>query len=556
MNWGGFAQGFSTGFNNGVQMGKTVKQAIQEKRLEDARAQGMISAKAAQEKAIADSVKETGIDTATQPTQATSDAQPAPSAQAASAPAAAAPDQPPPVDASLPGAPAAAPDETGATTPAAAPTQPVAEAAPEVVRTQSAAAAPPLPAPKEIATPKEPVPAQDGSPAASGMATPQKPTRFTVNGKGFGTREEALAYAKANAPDIMDFMHKTLVPKMQEAYLEQGDIEKAEAWGKWAKDRQNQKNMETWAKAYKSAQAGDMEGAANHVFELYKGYDDGVTPLSKETVKDKDGNVTGFNVRLKDDATGEERTQFVDKRALTEMGLAALSPPQMFEQVYKRQQQADLLSAKAAIDAQNDQRTFNKDVTLKNMEIKANKERDASKAKADADKQERQHGYKLGELVKKDDLEKAGYGAKKKAELQAEIDLAKENGATPEEIKAMVRHKVIGTEYKKTTDPSERKALVRSDLMKNDPTFPRAKPEEQEAKIATAMKQIYGDDVSAKPAQPKAAQPDPTLAVGAPAPAGLKDGAYKDQKTGQPFRVQGGKIVPLDAQTGGASANF
>lgn len=186
---------------------------------------------------------------------------------------------------------------------------------------------------------------------------------FVIGGKGYANEKEARAAAEKAAPSEMEFMEKALVPKMRQAYLDRGDIEMADKWGKWAEERDNKAAMKEWANAYRAAQMGNIEKAADHVFNLYKRYDDGITPLSKEVVKDKDGNITGFNVRLKTDATGEERTQFIGRKELTEMGLAALSPPQMFELQFKRQMEAEKVAAAAAAAEAKDSRTFVREMT-------------------------------------------------------------------------------------------------------------------------------------------------------------------------------------------------
>lgn len=60
------------------------------------------------------------------------------------------------------------------------------------------------------------------------------------------------------------------------------------------------------------------------------------------------------------------------------------------------------------------------------------------------------------------------------------------------------------TTSKKTTDPTERRALIRSDEMKNNPKFARMSPEEQNKAIDAAMETVYGKDANKgdKPAAP------------------------------------------------------
>lgn len=538
MNWGGFAGGFSQGFNNGVQMGKTVNDLVKQDKIEKIRAEGIAEAQAARKAEIDASVK----DSQAKAESAAENVAPQSTGPTGTRTGEIAPDTadvqtqavpPPGVVQQQPLAPPvnspqsaadAAPARPAPAPAAAAPmpqAQPIPDAAP--VPDASAAPAPPQPVP--------PAPM-----AAGGMAG--APKRYTVNGKGFDDPAEARKYAESSAPTLTEFMRKTMVPKMQEAYIAQGDPEKAAAWGKWASESEHEDHAKTWAKTYQAAQAGDIDAAAAGVIKMYKNYDDGISLVSSEKVKDKDGNITGFNVKLKTDATGEQRSQFIDKKALTEMGLAALSPVQMFEQVYKRQQAADQLGAKAAIDAQNDARTMQRDVVKQAMiEDRADKRTAASDARRAAEA-DRQHGYKLEELATSEQLKEAGYGKAEKAKLQAKVDLLKDNGMSADAVKAIIPNLIGVDGYKKTTDPAERRALITSDLMKNDPTFSREKdPTKQAAKVDQLMGVIYGPTAApaAKPGVttvPNQMQPAAAAPVAAPG-AKPKGVPVWDAKTGQ-----------------------
>lgn len=316
--------------------------------------------------------------------------------------------------------------------------------------------------------------------------------RFAVGDQTFGTREEALAAASKKAPSVMDFMSKTLVPRMQEAYMAQGDVEKADAWGKWAETRQSKQAMTEWAGAWRAASMGNIEKAADHVFNLYKTYDDGITPLSKEAVKDKDGNVTGFNVRLKTDATGEERTQFIDKSTLTEMGLAALSPPQMFETQFKRQTEADKLALQArtelAKEGRADAREIAKETRADAREI-AKEQRGEVR---DTRKAARDQGYALEKLSIEEQIRRAGATDKVKQETNAKVDFLRSSGYSEDFIREALPGILGMGDYKKRTSPDEARRLAFSDRMKSDPTFVRKSSTEQQAILDQDMKLILG----------------------------------------------------------------
>lgn len=538
MNWGGFAGGFSQGFNNGVQMGKTVNDLVKQDKIDKIRSEGIAEAQAARRAEIDASVR----DSQAKATNAAENVVPQPTGQTGTRIGEIAPDtadvqtQAVPQPGMVQQQPLAPPANSPQNAVTAMPPQPAPVAPPTQAPAAPVAQAQPIPDAAQMqdtsAVPQAPAPI-----AAGGMAG--APKRYTVNGKGFDDPAEARKYAESSAPTLTEFMRKTMVPKMQEAYIAQGDPEKAAAWGKWASDTEHEEHAKTWAKTYQAAQAGDIDAAAAGVIKMYKNYDDGISLVSSEKVKDKDGNVTGFNVKLKTDATGEQRSQFIDKKALTEMGLAALSPVQMFEQVYKRQQAADQLSAKAAIDAQNDARTMQREVTRQGMiEDRADKRATATDARRAAEA-DRQHGYKLEELTTADQLKQASIGKAKRAELQSNIDLLKENGYTPEEVKGMIPGLLKAGEFKKGTSPDEARRMFVAERSK-DPVFVTKKPEEQQRQINALMEMAgYGGAGAAAPsAKPSAVTvPNPLQpAAAAPAPASSakpKGIPVWDAKTGQ-----------------------
>ena len=527
MNWGGFAGGFSQGVNNGMQIGKAFSDALKQKKIDDIRAEGIAEAQAARQAEINASVKDSqakAAEDAGAPTVAgpkTGEAAPDTTdvqtqAVTAPAPAQPVPMEQPPVNSPQSAADAAPFAAKGIPSAPQTP-QPAPPSQPQAQPIPSAA-----PVPEAAAVPEQPKPPAPAPIAATGIAG--APKRYTVNGKGFDDEASARKYAESQAPTLTEFMRKTMVPKMQEAYIAQGDPEKAAAWGRWASEQEHEEHAKTWAKTYQAAQAGDIDAAAAGVIKMYKNYDDGISLVSSEKVKDKDGNVTGFNVKLKTDATGETRSQFIDKKALTEMGLAALSPVQMFEQVYKRQQAADQMSAKAAIDAQNDARTLQRDVAKQGMiEDRADKRAEASD-KRRAATSAAEHGYRLEEIATKEQLQQAGAAKEKRAEIQSNIDILKENGYGADEIKGMLPALLRAGEFKKATSPEEARRMIVTELAK-DPLFNNKSREKQQEQIDGLM-QLAGATSKAATAKmvPNPMQPPAAAAPAPSAPAAKPKG--------------------------------
>lgn len=518
MNWGGFAGGFSQGFNNGVQMGKTVGDVIKQKKIDDIRAQGMAEAEAARNDEASKMVRESssGVQPvsaapAPQP-NAPQTGQPAPDNDVAQT-----------VAVPQPGAPMTPQDGQPpmATTPATAPT-PTTPAAqkPELVAPPQAAQAAPTAPP----------------PAAAGISGAPKP--FMVGDQGFDTRDEALAHAKKNTPSVTDFFMKNAVPRISQAYLEQGDVAKAEAWDKYAKDKTTQKNMETWAKMERAATMGDFQKAGDHMFDLYKQYDDGVTPLSKEVVKDKDGKFTGFNVRLKNDETGEVTAQFIPQAQMVEMGLAALSPPAMFEQTFKRQQAADQLRAKAAIDGANDARTMARDREKAAATAAENEKKRANDLKLQGMKGDQ----RLEQIAVEEQIKSANVGAGEKKKIAAKVDALRGAGYNDEQLNGMMPALVGAGDYKKRTSPEEARRMLLTERVK-DPLFNRESPEKQQQIIDQDMLTIYGKPGAGRgmPAAAPAATPQ---AAPTPRAGGAAAASANPAKKGVPvFDSKTGTIV-------------
>ena len=498
MNWGGFAGGFSQGFQGGVQMGRIIDAAVKQKKIEDVRAQGITEAQAARDAAINASIKEN-------PSTPAAGGLPDPQVQG---------------DTTTQSNPAGLQPSGAVTTPVRTPEVAAAAIPPAGEGARAIASDAPKPITPQAATPETPAPASStAEPAAAAKPPASAGLPFTVAGKGYATREEARAAAEKQAPGVMTFFSKTLVPRMQQVYIEQGDIAKAEAWGKWAEENDNKEAMKEWAGAWRAAQIGDVEKAADHVFNLYKRYDDGITPVSKEVVKDKDGNVTGFNVRLKTDATGEVRTQFIDKKALTEMGLSALSPPQMFELQFKRQQAADQLAAQNAAEIAKENRAEGREVR-----------KEGRTEARDIRKDQRAQDNAIEKMTIEKQLEAANASDKVKREVGAKVQALRSAGYSEEFINGVLPEIVGVGSYKRATSPEEARRLAHSDRMKNDPMYARKSPEDQRKILDQDMSLVYS---GVKPS---------TAAPSSPAAGGLP--AQDQPKKGVPvYDTQTGKII-------------
>jgi len=192
---------------------------------------------------------------------------------------------------------------------------------------------------------------------------------YEVGGLRFATQAEAQTAAEKAAPDIMHFFTKQAAPAIYAKLVEQGDMDKAEAWNKWMEQGTTKARLKVWGNAYRAAMMGDHERAADHVFDLYSQYDDGVHPVSKTAVKDEQGNLTGFNVVLKRGQDGKEYSQFIGHDQLRELGLAALSEPQFFELDWRRQREQEQARAAALTKLTEGRQRFNQNIALEGIRL-------------------------------------------------------------------------------------------------------------------------------------------------------------------------------------------
>lgn len=496
---------FAEGFTRGMSIGEKYRKASKEWDIEKAQKAALDDARAARDAHVE---KETNVLLKGGP-----DGPDAPEAPAAEATPVRTPDVQPVAgsDASAPPAAQSAPAAAGL------PPQPAPDA--PVPQTQTVTQAPPAERTIETPPPAAAQPASQPKPVAAPAAAV-----LGANPKRPVSQEDARKIAEGRAPSVMEFFQKQGVPKVAEAFLAQGNIQMADAWTKWAEESEGKRTMKTWAKAWSATQRGDLEGAADHVFELYKNYSDGSTPVSKETVKDKAGNVTGFNVKLRDEKTGEERSTFVDRDQLLNMGLSALSPPEMFKAAYAQKESADKAKAAAQAKAGEIQMQTAKEIAVERARQGGRVELEGIKTQNETTRDGRLHENNLERDVQKGSIDAQNQRNKVQQELDAKVGALAKAGYSEEFIKNALPDILGVNQYKKTTSPEEAKRLAFSDRMKNDPSFGRKTPEQQRVLIENDMSLIYGGmKPTDAPANPQPAAPNPA-AKGLP---------VLDKKTGQ-----------------------
>lgn len=509
MNFGAFAGGLSDGIERGQRLGKTMRELYKEGALQKLREQGMAEAEAQRSQSAADLIKETGVT-----------GQPTSGPVSTETPNVEAMPVPPPTSVAAQGLPPLAP-RPAAVGANAEGSQGEAEAAaamqaPPSVSTQTPAPVGPGAAAQEpaAAAPAAVVQTTPQGVAGAGLApVVKKPSgKFSVNGQSYDTREQAMAAAEKAAPSATDLFMKNAVPKISEFYLKNGDPEKAAAWDKYADSQNGKRAMKDWAAAYT---APDLDTAVNKFGKYYTDHiNDGVDYTGHKILTKDDGTQVAV-VTLKDKATGKSQEMELTREKMLALG-GANNPQKLFEQEVAKQTAAEKLKLEASLKARERSEKVQDD--RKNEAYKQDRMDQRERIKASAGMEEAKGKAQVGIDTKIDALIGAGYGE--------------------DEVKKMMPAIVGAADHKRTTDPTERRALIASDLLKNAPSFGRKEKAEQNRRIDDMMGIIYGDEAAPKKSAVSIA--DKPMAFN-------KDLPVKYRKSdGKPFHLVDGKYVPID----------
>lgn len=539
MNFGAFAGGFAQGLDTSMRIGKNIRDLIKETKLQELREKGMAEAEAQRAKSVQDMIKEQGVQATDAPTsgpidtsmptvetpqtaQQVSASSPTASPDAASAKTAAASMAPASPAAVSAASPTANPDPAGAATAAASGAP---GAAPAQAEPATTATVQPTPAQTSQAQLVQATPQQAA--AAAGVPGATKPPKFFVNGIGYETREQAMAAANREAPSAMDLFMKNAAPQIAQQYLVNGDPATAKAWTDYAESQTGKRAIKDWAAAYS---APDFDTAVTRFGKYYTDHiNDGVDYTGHKMLTKEDGTQVAV-VTLKDKATGKTTEMELTREKMIALG-GANNPQKLFEMEQAKQREAEKIKLEAQLKAKE-----RREKTQDTLVVEGYK----------ADRQDKREGIKQDRLDQRERI-KASLGmeeAKGKAQIgiNTKIDALIGAGYGEEEIKKMMPAIVGAGEHKRTTDPTERRALIASDLVKNDPSFSRQTPEQQNKKIDDLMGVIYGGEKAdaAKPdAKGTSAIADTPMAYDPKLPVKY------NKTTGKPYHYVNGKYVPI-----------
>lgn len=496
MNFGAFLGNFGGGFAQGVKTGKTLSDMIKEGKLQDMREKGLAEASSAREQAINDLIKDKGVSgqpATDAPTSGPVDTS-TPKVETAPAPDAVETRPLPDVAQTLKPAVGASSEgnEGEAEAMAAQDKAQAAKAAPAPsVSTQTTAPVQATPDTKAAASPQQTTAATGVTGNVPGQAG------FWVNGQRYDTREQARAAAEKAVPSSTELFMKNAVPKMAEAYIANGEPEKAKAWTDYADSVTGKRAIKDWAAAYT---APDFDTAATRFGKYYSDHiNDGVDYTGHKMKVNADGTQVAV-VTLKDKASGKTMEMEMTREKMLALG-SANNPQKLFEMEQAKQSAAEKLKFEYLIKQQGRRADMEDKKELERYKADVNSDRESNKVNA---------------------------------KIDAQVSSLRDAGYSDAEIKKMMPAIVGAGEHKKTTDPAERRALIASDLLKNDPTFARKSKDEQNKRIDDMMGVIYGDQ-KAEPAPAKA-------------PVILDKGMPYDKNLPVKYRKSDGKAFHVNAK--------
>lgn len=222
--------------------------------------------------------------------------------------------------------------------------------------------------------------------------------------------------------NVMGYYMQNVAPKLQQHWLANGDVEKANAFGKWIQDSNVQQGMKYGAGMMRAAQLGDADGVMNNMVKLYNqpGYfEDGQSAVGAEIRRDDKGNAAGMDITLRNDKTGEETTHTFNSMDEVYKLAAQFGSP---DQVFKFGMEQLKAGQDAAVSSAKEKREWDRKLTEKGID----------------------QGYKLEGQANESQLRRAekaeeartGAGNRKITDAKATINFLKENGASDEYIKS------------------------------------------------------------------------------------------------------------------------
>ena len=302
---------------------------------------------------------------------------------------------------------------------------------------------------------------------------------FEVGGKTHADIGSARKAAEADVDDVLDYYQREVAPQMYEAYVADGDLEKAEAFQRWGEDREVRNGMKHWANGMRSFMRGDVGSAAKSFVRSWNtpGYGMGGVKDARPIMGEDGKTAIGMEIEMEDG-----RLQRIEGEEMLRQGLLSLSPDQMFSTLYGEQKAADQARLDAVTEARKDGLKFQRDVALEGVkqggrEALADRQHanavSLAQVKAALDAQAKREAAKTGgdaNPILRD------YNARVQILMQANVPEAEAR-----------RQAADRTVYRLSMSPQDRVRETMGELAKNDLRFSKLPRDQQMQRVREVM---------------------------------------------------------------------
>lgn len=264
--------------------------------------------------------------------------------------------------------------------------------------------------------------------------------------------EEGQALYGDDVKKVIDHYNTNIIPKQQQFWIENGDVEKADTLGKFMKTKQAEQLTGASALAIKQASMADYDNLGPTIENLLDvsaqvtGGGDykfkSVTPLTDS----KGVKTGGVSFKFTNPSGKDQDISFNNTGELISFIRNNSMPDKIVEYAYDQEQQAKKIRAENA----SKQRDWNQKIAEKGLDFKYDIERDKNSSSLRREEARNSSGLRIQEQTNQAQLNNA-YGAsgsnKKVAEAEATIAFLRANGVPDEYIQANITS-IAGLENK------------------------------------------------------------------------------------------------------------
>lgn len=299
---------------------------------------------------------------------------------------------------------------------------------------------------------------------------------YEVEGQSFGDEESARKAAESKVGTVTDYFYQNEAPRIAELYMEQGDLQKAETWNKWIKDKNVQKGFEYGVRAYQAASLGDDEGAIKSMIKMYNhpGYfEDGRKATGYEPIKGEGGETVGYAITVEDDKGNKNILNVERGQGMLQAIAPFVDPKTVYDQGWSEINAMN----KAKLEMAKEDMKFRRNVALEDR-----------KEVGRVNRQQMQNDAAMERTVTSKQMD----AANKTAAVDAKVAALKKAGYPDAFINEALPAMLGIGEYKKAAAPEEVSRMLHQARLSADYNYSRKTPQEQAAIIEQDMQLING----------------------------------------------------------------